>query len=245
MAFWNKVQKIQEKRIPRCSVIVAAAGVSTRMGGQNKLFAQLAGAPVLMRTLCAIDCAELVGEIVVAAHEASMEQVADLCARAALRKPVKVVVGGATRTESVLSAALACDPTAELLAVHDGARPLVRAELVDEMIRTGWRVQAAAPAVQVKDTVKEIDEDGWVLSTPVRSGLRAVQTPQVFQADILKAALQAALRSGETLTDDCAAVERLGKRVWLAAGDEENIKITTPLDLAVAEAILRKREAME
>ena len=134
MAFWNKVQKIQGKRIPRCSVIVAAAGVSTRMGGQNKLFAQLAGAPVLMRTLCAIDCAELVGEIVVAAHEASMEQVADLCARAALR-------------------------------------------------------------------------------------------------------------SGETLTDDCAAVERLGKRVWLAAGDEENIKITTPLDLAVAEAILRKREA--
>lgn len=243
MAFWNKVQKIQEKRIPQCSVIVAAAGVSTRMGGQDKLFAQLVGAPVLMRTLCAIDCAELVSEIVVAAHETVMEQVAELCDRAALHKPVRVVLGGASRMESVLSAALACDPKSDLLAVHDGARPLVRPEMIDEMILAGWRTQAAAPAVAVKDTIKETDAAGWVLATPDRSALRAVQTPQVFQADILKAALQAALTANEALTDDCGAVERMGKQVWLAPGDEENIKITTPLDLVVAEAILRTREA--
>ena len=102
--------------------------------------------------------------------------------------------------------------------------------------------QAAAPSTPVTDTVKVADDDRWVASTPDRSTLYAVQTPQVFQANILKAALQAALASGEPVTDDCAAVERLGKRVWLAEGDAENIKITTPVDLVIAEALLRQRE---
>ena len=142
----------------------------------------------------------------------------------------------------VLAAALECDPRAELIAIHDGARPLVRPEMIDEMIRAGWQTQAAAPSTPVTDTVKVADDDRWVASTPDRSTLYAVQTPQVFQANILKAALQAALASGEPVTDDCAAVERLGKRVWLAEGDVENIKITTPVDLIIVEALLRQRE---
>ena len=243
MGFWNTVQKWQEKALPPCSMVVAAAGSSVRMGGQDKLFTPLSGVPVLMRTLRAIDRAVLVTEIVIAAQEDKMETIAELCARCAMKKPVKVVRGGASRTESVLAAALECDPKAELIAIHDGARPLVRPELIDDMIRAGHRTQAAAPAVPVTDTVKVADESGLVLSTPDRSTLYAVQTPQVFQANILKAALQAALASGEPVTDDCAAVERLGKQVWLAEGDRSNIKITTPDDLAVAEALLRQREA--
>ena len=242
MGIWNTVQKWQGKSVPPCSMIVAAAGSSCRMGGQDKLFAPLAGVPVLTRTLRAIDRAELVSEIVVAAQEERMEAVADLCAAAALHKKVKVVKGGASRTESVLAAALECDPRAELIAIHDGARPLVRPEMIDEMIRAGWQTQAAAPSTPVTDTVKVADDDRWVASTPDRSTLYAVQTPQVFQANILKAALQAALASGEPVTDDCAAVERLGKRVWLAEGDAENIKITTPVNLVIAEALLRQRE---
>ena len=234
MGIWNTVQKWQGKSVPPCSMIVAAAGSSCRMGGQDKLFAPLAGVPVLTRTLRAIDRAELVSEIVVAAQEERMEAVADLCAAAALHKKVKVVKGGASRTESVLAA--------ELIAIHDGARPLVRSEMIDEMIRAGWQTQAAAPSTPVTDTVKVADDDRWVASTPDRSTLYAVQTPQVFQANILKAALQAALASGEPVTDDCAAVERLGKRVWLAEGDAENIKITTPVDLIIVEALLRQRE---
>ena len=113
------------------------------------------------------------------------------------------------------------------------------------MIRLGGTTHAVAPAIPMKDTVKIADANGLVLSTPDRSTLYAVQTPQVFQANILKAALQSALFSGETVTDDCGAVERLGKQVWLAAGNEGNIKITTPTDLAVAEAILRQREAAQ
>ena len=182
MGIWNTVQKWQGKSVPPCSMIVAAAGSSCRMGGQDKLFAPLAGVPVLTRTLRAIDRAELVSEIVVAAQEERMEAVADLCAAAALHKKVKVVKGGASRTESVLAAALECDPRAELIAIHDGARPLVRPEMIDEMIRAGWQTQAAAPSTPVTDTVKVADDDRWVASTPDRSTLYAVQTPQVFQA---------------------------------------------------------------
>ena len=166
---------------------------------------------------------------------------AALVSRTGIRKPIRVVEGGANRAESVLLAALEAREDTEYLAIHDGARPLILPEQVDEMIRLGQRTYAVAPALPVTDTVKVADLSGLVLSTPDRSTLFAVQTPQVFQANILKAALQAALASGEPVTDDCAAVERLGKRVWLAEGDVENIKITTPEDLAVAEAFLRRR----
>ena len=118
---------------------------------------------------------------------------------------------------------------------------LMLPEQVDEMIRLGQRTYAVAPALPVTDTVKVADMAGLVLSTPDRSTLFAVQTPQVFQANILMAALQSALAAGAALTDDCSAVERLGKEVYLTPGWRENIKITTPEDLSVAEAFLRRR----
>lgn len=239
---WDKIRGIRDRRRPFCTAIIAAAGRSERMNGENKLFVDLAGAPVLMRTLCAVDQANLVDEIIVATREDLLLEVADLCSRAGLRKSVRVVKGGASRTESVLAAAMEADPRAELLAVHDGARPLVRPEEFDDLIRRGGDTFAVAPAVPLTDTVKTADETGRVLSTPDRSTLYAVRTPQVFQKDILKAALQSALDAEVAVTDDCAAVERLGKEVYLTSGDPENIKITTPFDLVVAEAILKQRE---
>ena len=152
-----------------------------------------------------------------------------------------MVRGGESRTRSALLAALEADSRAELLAVHDGARPLVLPELIDTVIRQAERCAAAAPAIPVKDTIKVV-RDGAVERTLDRSELMAVQTPQVFEASLLKAALQAALDQGAAVTDDCAAVERLGKVVYLTEGSEENIKITTPADLVLAEAILRARE---
>ena len=131
----------------------------------------------------------------------------------------------------VLLAALAAGDSCELLAVHDGARPLILPEQVDDMVRLGQRTYAAAPALPVTDTVKVADMAGLVQSTPDRKTLYAVQTPQVFQANILKAALQSAIQAGADITDDCSAVERLGKEVWLAPGWRENIKITTREDL--------------
>jgi len=239
--FWNKVKKMQDQCRPLCTAIIPAAGSSARMGGENKLLMPLCGVPVLVRTLRAIDRAELVSQIVVATRQDQLEEVARLCHKAELKKPVKVVCGGATRTESVLAAAMEADPKAKLLAVHDGARPLVLPEEVDQVIRHACNTYAAAPAVPVTDTVKVADETGLVTATPDRSTLYAVQTPQVFRAELLKGALQAAVRDGAAVTDDCSAVERLGKQVYLTQGNRENIKITTPIDIAIAEAILRQR----
>ena len=165
---------------------------------------------------------------------------AQLCKSYGVQKPVKVVPGGATRTESVLRAALEASEDAVFLAVQDGARPLVTSTLIDDVVAAAQCYHAAAPAIPVTDTIK-VARDGIVESTPERSTLFAVQTPQVFDAELLKAALQDALRANAALTDDCSAVERVGKEVHLTAGDRENIKITTPLDLAVAEVILQRR----
>lgn len=228
---------------PYCAALVPAAGRSRRMGGTDKLTALLGGEPVLHRTLWALDNARLVDEIVVAASPDRLEEIAALCVRAGVKKPLRVVEGGDSRAQSVLMAALAASDRCELLAVHDGARPLIRGEQVDDMVRLGQKTYAAAPALPVTDTVKVADTAGVVQSTPDRRSLYAVQTPQVFQANLLKAALQSAVEANAEITDDCSAVERLGKVVYLIDGDEENLKITTPMDLVVAEAILAEREA--
>ena len=237
---WKK--GLKKKVHPFCTAIVPAAGKSSRMGGEDKMFAPLCGVPVLARTLTVLDQAVLVDEIVVAAQREKLEEGAALVSSAGIRKPVRVVEGGASRAESVLLAALEANEKARLIAVHDGARPLIRPEQIDELIRFGERTYAAAPAVPVSDTIKRTEPStGRVLETPDRAALFAVQTPQVFQAELLKAALQSAVNAEVTLTDDCSAVERLGKEVYLTAGDPENIKITRPLDLRLAEAILAER----
>ena len=232
--------RCKEER-PVCSAIVPAAGSASRMGGENKMMLMLDGIPVLARTLLALDGAELVDEIVVAVREQDILAVADLCKIYGVRKNVKIVRGGENRLESVLLASMECRSDAGFLAVHDGARPLARSGFIDNVIRCAHRTNAAAPAVPVKDTIK-IARDGLVESTPDRSTLFAVQTPQVFDAQLLRAALQSAKDSGAEITDDCSAVERLGKQVYLTDGSYENIKITTPEDVSLATAILQRQE---
>lgn len=228
---------------PVCSAVVAAAGSSSRMGGENKLLMLLDGIPVLARTLLELDNAGLVDEIVIATRESELLEIAQLCKTYGIRKPVKVVRGGDSRLESVLLAAMECREDADFIAVHDGARPLADGRFIDSVVSCAHRTNAAAPAVPVKDTIK-IARDGIVESTPDRSTLFAVQTPQVFDAQLLRAALQSAREKGAAVTDDCSAVEMLGKSVYLTDGSYENIKITTPEDLSLAAAILRRREDM-
>ena len=237
------LKKYREGRRPHCAALVAAAGSSTRMGGgTNKLLLPLDGIPVLIRTLDALQRAERVDEIIVATREEELVEIAQLCHTYGITKCKKVVRGGESRAHSVMLAALEADKSMELLAVQDGARPLVTPALIDSVIAAAARCGAAAPAVPVKDTVKCVRPDGTVEQTLERSCLRAVQTPQVFTADLLKAALQAVLEKGGEVTDDCGAVERLGKAVYLTEGEETNLKITTPGDLVLAEAILKDRE---
>ena len=233
---------IRAAQRPRCAALVAAAGSSSRMGGINKLLEPLDGIPVLVRTLTALERAQRVDSIVIATREEDLITVSQLCKTYGITKCKKVIRGGEDREHSVLLAALEAEPDTELLAVQDGARPLVSPALIDRVIEAAQRCGAAAPAIPVKDTIKTVREDEAVEETLERSRLRAVQTPQVFEASLLKAALQAALEEGAVLTDDCSAVERLGKVVYLIEGEETNLKITTPTDLVLAEALLAAEE---
>ena len=235
-------KKIRAAQRPRCAALVAAAGSSSRMGGINKLLEPLDGIPVLVRTLTALERAQRVDSIVIATREEDLITVSQLCKTYGITKCTQVIRGGEDREHSVLLAALEAEPDTELLAVQDGARPLVSPVLIDRVIEAAQRCGAAAPAIPVKDTIKTVREDGAVEETLERSRLRAVQTPQVFEASLLKAALQAALEEGAVLTDDCSAVERLGKVVYLIEGEETNLKITTPTDLILAEALLAAEE---
>ena len=236
----KKMFRHEEDKPFFCSAVGPAAGSSSRMGGENKLFATIGGVPVLARTLLALAQSDRIHEIVVATREEDLLAVADICRAYGVGKPMKVVVGGASRAESVMCALQACSPEATLVAVHDAARPLVTRAVIDAAIEKADACYAAAPAVQVKDTIKTA-ENGVVTGTPDRSTLFAVQTPQVFDRDLLTGALQAALDRGAAITDDCSAVELLGKTVYLTQGSYENIKITTPEDLPVAEAIWENR----
>ena len=236
------LRKIRNANRPRCTALVAAAGDSRRMGGVNKLLEPLDGVPVLVRTLTALQIAQEIDEIIVAAREEDLVEISRLCHTYGIAKCAKVVRGGESRAHSVLLAALEASPESELLAVQDGARPLVTPELIGRTVAAAARCGAAAPAVPVKDTIKVIRADSAVEQTLERDALRAVQTPQVFESSLLKAALQGALAGGIPITDDCSAVERLGKVVFLVEGDEENLKITTPADMLLAEAVLQARE---
>jgi 2-C-methyl-D-erythritol 4-phosphate cytidylyltransferase len=150
-----------------------------------------------------------------------------------------VVRGGASRTESVWLGLQAADPEAELIAIHDGARPFVSQTLLAEVLEEGARSGAAAPAIPVKDTIKRA-EDGVVQETVQRDTLFAIQTPQVFDYGLFKGAMSKAIQEHWTVTDDCSVVELLGKQVVLTSGEEQNIKITTPLDLVIGEGILQQ-----
>ncbi len=240
---FGKLFSKDKREYPVCSAVVAAAGSSRRMGGGNKLLLPLDGIPVLVRTLRALEEATLVREIVVASREEDLLVIGDLCKTYGISKPVKIVCGGETRAASVLAATMECREDAAFIAVHDGARPLATPELIDNVIRLAFRTNAAAPAVAVKDTIKVVEENK-VVTTPDRDTLRCIQTPQVFDAALLRAALQAAVAGEIPITDDCSAVERLGKEIYLTEGSYENIKITTPEDMALATAILERREEM-
>lgn len=238
MLFFKK-RKRDAYQGPTCTCVVPAAGSSTRMEGRDKLMEPLGGQPVILRTLRALSDSPCVEEILVVTREELLIPIADLCRESGLSKVTQILLGGATRLESVYKGVTQVSPKAKLIAVHDAARPLVSQAVIAQAVAAAQRFPAAAPAVALKDTVKEVEGE-LVTATPDRAKLRAIQTPQVFDADLLRAALQKAMEDGVDVTDDCAAVERLGAAVCLTAGEERNLKITTPMDLAVAELLLQE-----
>ena len=224
-------------KLKYCGAVIVAAGSASRMGGIDKVMAPLGGEPLILRTVRAFDQCDAVREIVVVTREDLILPIMRLCAP--IEKVRAVVAGGGNRQESVKLGLNALSGKVELAAVQDGARPLVTWQLIDRVIRAANSYGAAAPAIPVKDTIK-IVQGGVVRQTPDRSSLYAVQTPQVFDFDLLRGALKKADEDSVQVTDDCSAVERLGMSVKIVEGDERNFKVTTPMDLRIAEMLLKE-----
>lgn len=232
----KKLLKLIRKPLPSCAAIVVAAGSSQRMQGIDKLTAPLGGEPLLLWSLRALEASEHIHSIYLVAAPNRIAEFAALAATAQIRKLRQVLAGGASRTESVRAGLDALPSDIQLVAIHDAARPLVSPALIDRTIRAAAQNGAAAPGLPVKDTIKRCEGD-CAVETPDRATLTAIQTPQCFDCDLLRGALRKAQQDGAALTDDCSALERLGMRIRVVPGEERNFKVTTPLDLRLAELL--------
>ena len=230
----------RKEKFPTCSAVVLAAGSSQRMG-KDKTFMEVGSMPVLLRTLHAFEKSEHVDEIIVVTRADKIQDTADLCSGNGISKLRMVISGGATRMESALAGVSACRKNAKLIAIHDGARPFVSQELISRTVYAAEKYISAVPAIPSTDTLKEVDENGVVVSTPDRSRIFRVQTPQIFHADMIKGALTKAASDNLPITDDCSAMDMMGVKTHIVDGDLDNIKLTTPNDIVVAEAILKNR----
>ena len=222
-------------KLKYCGAVIVAAGSASRMGGIDKVMAPLQGEPMVLRTVREFQNCDAICEIVVVTRPDLILPIMSLVQ--GLDKVKAVVSGGESRQESVNLGLNALSDKVKLVAVHDGARPLITWQVIDRVIRAANSYGAAAPAIPVKDTIKTV-RGGIVKETPDRKLLYAVQTPQVFDLDLLRGALKKAKEDGAEVTDDCSAVERLGMSVKIVEGDERNLKVTTPFDLAVAKMLL-------
>ena len=220
-----------------CAAVIVAAGTASRMRGIDKTMAPIGGVPMILRTVRALAASEKIDEIVVVTRQDLIAPITELCAEEP--KFTKAVCGGNSRTQSVQNGLAAVQT--DLVAIHDGARPFVTTQIIDETIDAALTCGAAAPAIAVRDTIK-VAKDRIICDTSDRSTLFAVQTPQTFVRQEIIEALQSAVALQIPLTDDCSAMEAVGKRVVLTEGSDENIKITTPIDLVFGEAILERRQ---
>lgn len=227
----------------KASAIVVAAGSGSRMNaGINKQYMLLGGKPVLAYTLEAFERSELISEIIVVINNEEHKQFEDcILIPYKFSKIKSVTYGGSTRQESVYNGLIKVTEEIEIVAVHDGARPFVTPDIISNSITAAERSGAACTGVPVKDTIKKADQNRIVEETPDREFLWAIQTPQTFKKEILINAHEKAKADGFSGTDDSVLVERLGYKVQMVMGSYSNIKITTPEDLAFAEALIMSR----
>ena len=232
--------KITEKENKIVSAVIVSAGNSTRMGGINKQFLELDGAPVIVNTISMFQCCHMIDEIVIVTRESDIDEIAKLVEKYDFYKVNNIVSGGETRQLSVYNGVVNTMKNADIVAVHDGARPLVTVKVIEETIKAAAEFGAVATGVKVKDTVKIVDENDNIIDTPDRTYLRFIQTPQVFDKKLYLDAVNT-VKNSKDFTDDCKLIEAYGKTVKFVDGDYENIKITTPEDIELAENYLKRR----
>lgn len=229
---------------PRLSVVVPAAGKSTRMqAGEDKLLMLLDGVPLLSYALHVFEKSPLVSEVIlVAPMEKKGLYQQQVVQRFGLKKVAKIVAGGARRQDSVHNGFSAIAKSSEIVMVHDGARPFVTEGMIQASVESASRFGACVVGVPAKATLKESDEEGFVVRTPPRERMWEIQTPQTFRVEVFEEAYQNAVARGIEATDDSMLAEAAGKSVKIIPGSYENIKVTTPDDLLLAEMILRKQK---
>lgn len=226
------------------SAIIAAAGLSERFGGSvTKQMTELCGLPVLVHTLMAYEHTDCIHEIVIVARPDEIPFWHKACADHSITKVTKIVAGGSTRQESVRKGLESIDDKAKFVAIADGARCLVQPHQIEDVCRAAYKYKAATAAHRSTDTVKIADKKGFIDKTTDRDTVWMAQTPQVFRVKLYRAAAYTALKEGFEGTDDNSLVEHVGHAIRLVECGAQNIKITTPEDMAVAEGVLRKREA--
>lgn len=223
-------------------LLIPAAGMGRRMGSsRNKLLLTLQGKPLLAWTLAAAAASESITWIGIVGQPVDFPDFQEIMANLAWEGPVQLIEGGATRQESVCNGLLALPPEAERVLIHDGARCLVTPELFVRCATTILDCEGLIAAIPVKDTIKVVDESGLIKNTPDRKNLWAAQTPQAFEVKLLKECHSKGRSLGWEVTDDAALFEKCGLPVKIVEGEETNLKITTTVDLTVAEFILQHR----
>lgn len=223
-------------------LLIPAAGMGRRMGSsRNKLLLTLQGKPLLAWTLAAAAASESISWIGIVGQPVDFPDFKEIMADLAWEGPIELIEGGATRQESVCNGLLALPPEAERVLIHDGARCLVTPELFDRCATTILDCEGLIAAIPVKDTIKVVDESGLIKNTPDRKNLWAAQTPQAFEVKLLKECHSKGRSLGWEVTDDAALFEKCGLPVKIVEGEETNLKITTTVDLTVAEFILQHR----
>ena len=219
------------------SAIIVAAGSSRRMGF-NKLLAPLAGVPVLRRTLAEFQACADVGEIIVVTGDEQREQIAQWQQTGELSKLGAVIAGGAERHLSVWAGIQACSPETDIVAVHDGARPLISRDQISKCITAAREKQAVACARPMTETIKRADASGRICESLDRAGVWVMETPQVFTKPLLVRAYEAVIREGVLVTDEVSAMQHIGVPVFVIENTAPNPKITFPSDLTLAERFL-------
>lgn len=229
----------------KTAVIIAAAGIGARMGsGQPKQYMEVGGRPIICHTLDRFREAKCIDELIVVVEPG--RDVAfrnDILISFGYPKHWRVTEGGKLRQESVANGLELVPPDCDVVLIHDGVRPFITANQIETAAQVAARDGACVVAAQVKDTIKRVSGDGLIVETVDRERLWNAQTPQAFLCGILKEAFTAAARDGFVATDDAGLVERLGFNVTIIEGSHQNIKITTPADMAIAEAILNNTRA--
>lgn len=225
----------------KTNVVLVSAGKGLRfMDGKKKQFFPLAGKPILAHTLDRFEKSPLIDKILLVVGEQDMEYcLEEIVEKYGYRKVSRIIPGGKERQDSVRNGVDAVPEDVEIIMIHDGVRPFITEELIEQSIRLAIRSKAVVAAVPVKDTIKEVNPGGSVVKTLERNALWQIQTPQTFQAGVIKKALRQASEDGFYGTDDASLVERLGVEVHIVQGSYRNIKITTPDDLLFANLLLQ------